>query len=337
MAEKYTIQVNPQVAPADGQRMENDLNRRFANVSKKFATNLRNGLASTIKYGLGAAGLGSLGAVLTNPFEKVQSNLKGVLATADDLVTRAQQFGVTTAQFTQLAAIAHSVGFDVDLALQQFSSKLQEARDFQKGDQTKSNALVQFVNDKNIIENFYDFIKSVQNLPINAKNEEISKVYTDKMQLKIAELMQQDIELRKKTTAPRNATLAQVGRAAEKTAALEDQAAILSAKRMQEDIVNKSRVINKGTIISDDAVERAKANKETQQLSEFQIFARQAALQEEMARQLDKIRAHIMDAVFPLLQKGVEVLGYVVDKLVIVIDWLGKVVAAVKKIKFWGG
>ena len=86
----------------------------------------------------------------------------------------------------------------------------------------------------------------------------------------------------------------------------------------------------------DDAVERAKANREVQNLSQFDIYARQAALQEEMLKSIDDLRSHVMEVAFPVLQKAVEILGYLNEKIVLVIDWLGKVVSAIKKLKFWG-
>ena len=275
-----------------------------------------------------------VGLVATNQFEKVKEDLKNTLAISDDLMTRAQQFGVSTAKMAQLVAIAHSVGFDVDLALQNFATKLQEARDFKAGDQSKSRTLEQFVNKKDIIENFYDFIKSVSKLPAQNRLAEIGKVYGDKMQLKIAELAQQDIEARKKQIRPRGGSQEQVGRSAERLANLEDQMAILSAKRFQESIIAKSKVINRGAINVDDAVERAKLNREVQNLSDFEIFARQAALQEEMLKSIDAIRAKLMDTLFPLLEKLVEFVEKLINISIQAIDWLKKIAG---KAKNWFG
>lgn len=334
MADKYTININPQVSASDGQRMENELNSRFANVAKKFGTNLKNSLITSLKVGATAGLAGVVGMIATNPIEKVKEDLKNTLAISDDLMTRAQQFGVSTAKMAQLVAIAHSVGFDVDLALQNFATKLQEARDFKAGDQSKSPALEQFVNKKDIIENFYDFIKSVSKLPAQNRLAEIGKIYGDKMQLKIAELAQQDIEKRKKQIRPRGGSQEQVGRSAERLANLEDQMAILSAKRFQESIIAKSKVINRGAINVDDAVERAKLNREVQNLSQFEIYARQAALQEEMLKSIDAIRAKLMDTLFPLLEKLVEFVEKLINISIQAIDWLKKIA---NKAKNWFG
>jgi hypothetical protein len=335
MADKYTIQVNPQVSASDGQKMENELNKRFANVAKKFGTHLKNSLTTSLKVGAGAGLAGIIGMVATNPFEKVKEDLKNTLAISDDLMTRAQQFGVSTAKMTQLVAIAHSVGLDVDLALQNFASKLQEARDYKAGDKTKSKTLENFVNKKDIIENFYDFIKSVSNLPAQKRMAEIGKIYGDKMQLKIAEFAQQDIEARKKQIRPRGGTQEQVGRSVERLAALEDKMAVLSAQRFQESILAKSRVISKGTVNVDDAVERAKLNREVQNLSQFEIYARQAALTEELLKSVDQIRGKFMDTFLPALEKLVEYFGKLIDLTVLMIDWLKKIAGKTKS--FFGG
>lgn len=336
MAEKYTININPQVSESDAQKMENELNKRFINVSKKFGSHLKNTLSTSLKIGTAAGMAGMVGLLATNPFEKVKEDLTNILNKGDDLVTRAQQFGVSTAKFSQLQAIAQSVGLDIDLALQNFSTRLQEAREFKMGDVAKSNALEQFVNKKDIVENFYDFIKSVSKLPASERLAEIGKIYGDKMQLKIAELAQTDIEARKRQIQPRGYTQKQVGKAAEKLAEMEDIASILRVRREQEALIKKSAVISKGTIAIADTVERAKMIREVKNLSEFEIFARQTVLQEEMAKNIDNLRTHIMETAFPVLQRAVEILGFLFDKVVLILNWVSKGVEAISKLKFWG-
>jgi hypothetical protein len=164
---------------------------------------------------------------------------------------------------------------------------------------------------------------------------EIGRIYGDKMQLKIAELAQQDIDLRKKQIKPRGGTQELVGRSAERLAQLEDKMAVLSAKRFQESIIAKSRVISKGAINVDDAVERAKLNREVQNLSQFEIYARQAALQEEMLKSLDEIRAKLMDTLFPLLEKLVGFIEKLIELAIQAIDWLRKI--AKKTLNIFGG
>jgi len=65
-------------------------------------------------------------------------------------------------------------------------------------------------------------------------------------------------------------------------------------------------------------------------LSEFEIYVRQAVLQEKIYESLDKLRAHVIDAGFPMLEKLVQAMTFVVEKLTLVIDWLGKIVKAIQ-------
>jgi hypothetical protein len=334
MADKYTIHVNPQVSSSDAQKMENELNQRFASVSKKFGTNLKNTLATSLKIGAAAGLAGMVGLVATNPFEKVNEDLKSTLDRADEIATRAQQFGVSTAEMFKLTSLAKSVGLDVDLALQNFANKLQEARDFKAGDASKSPLLANYIG-KDIATSFIDFIRTASNLPAVERNAFIGKIYGDKMQLKIAELAQQNIVKRLKDIE-NSFGFKKTGKAINILAEREDYQKILEQRRAGEEFVRKSKVITKGTIQAEDAVARAKLNREVQNLSQFEIYARQAALQEEMLKSIDELRSHLIEVAFPVLQKAVEILGFVYDKIVIVIDWLGKIVVAIKKLKFWG-
>lgn len=336
MASKYTIQVQPQISAADSLKMDQELNRRFSNVAKKFGSNVRNALKKAIKVGLAAAGGAVIGALATNPIEKINHDLDKTLEKADNIATRAAQFGVSTAKFGQLAAVAQSVGLDVDLALQQFSGALQEARDFQAGDKTKNPALVNFLNEKDLVDAFYAFAKEMQSRSADQRNIDTSRIFGDKMGLKLAELLQQDIDKRKLQVLPRGISAEQYGRANDLLAAREDQQALLRAQREIREAIMKSKAIRSGTLIAQDAQERAKLTKEVQQLSEYQIYAKQAMLQERMATALDAMRADLVSFLLPALQMFVEFMPKVAEFFGKIIEAVEKVIATIKKLKFWG-
>lgn len=332
MADKYTININPQVSASDGQRMENELNSRFANVAKKFGTNLKNTLITSLKVGATAGLAGVVGMVATNPYEKTNEDKNRILNFADEIATRAAQFGITTKQMTKLTLLANSVGADVETALQIFSSKLQEARDFQAGDTTKSATLSAYVG-KDIGRAFYEFLKTASNKPAVERLAFVGQVFSDKMQNKLAELVQQDIDKRFKELENRFG-YQRTGKAVDILAQREDLQKKLEQKRLGEELVRKSKVITTGTIQTEDAVLRAKLNREVQNLSQFEIYARQAALQEEMLKSIDAIRAKLMDTLFPLLEKLVEFVEKLINISIQAIDWLKKIA---NKAKNWFG
>mgnify|MGYP006274502011 CR=1 FL=1 len=335
MADKYTIQINPQIGSSDGQKMENELNTRFANVARKFGTHLKNSLTKSLKVGAGAGLAGIIGMVATNPFEKVKEDLKNLLETGDNIVTRARQFGTPVEKMADIVRVANSVGLDIDLALQNFASKLQEAREYKAGDTAKSPALINYVNKKDLVENFYDLVRTASKLPAQERGAFLGKIYGDKMQNKLAEFFDQDIDKRIKELRPRGISPREEAKRIQKIADLEDEYSKKRARRESEILLAKSRVITKGTINIDDAVERAKANREVRNLSQFEIYARQAALQEELLKSIDEIRAKLMDTLFPLLEKLVGFIEKLIELSMQAIDWLRKI--AKKTLNIFGG
>jgi hypothetical protein len=146
--------------------------------------------------------------------------------------------------------------------------------------------------------------------------------------MKLAEFMQLDIEDRKKQIYAAGTTPEKVAAAAERTANLEDLQAILKQRRENQEIIKKGNAISRQTIIAQDAQERAKSARETAQLSQYEIFAQQSALQERMAESLDGIRADITTTLLPVLQKIVEYL----EKI---IEWFRTVYQKIKTSKFF--
>ena len=336
MADKYSIQVNPQISASDAAKMDRDLNARFSNVAKKFGHNLGNSLKTAAKVGIGALAAGIVATLASNPFEKINEDLNKTLEKADNIVTRAGQFGVSVENFAKLQSIAGSVGLDVDLALQQFSGALQEAKAFQAGDQTKNNALINFTQEKDIVQAFFAFAKEMQKLSAEKRSVEVGRIFGDKMGLKLAEFLQIPDFGQRRNQVFAGTSPEEVAAAAARSAELEDTQALLKARRENFEIVKKGNAITQGTLQAQDQEARAKLSRETQQLSQYQIFANLATQQERMAASMDEIKGHITTALMPVIQTIADYLPTLVDYAKQAIDWLGKIVGAIKKLKFWG-
>jgi len=128
----------------------------------------------------------------------------------------------------------------------------------------------------------------------------------------------------------------QVAKSAEITAQLEDYQARLKAQRENEAIVLSQRAISKGAIQAQDRKARADLSRESKQLTEYEIFANLATQQERMAESIDAIKADITALLLPAIEKIVGYLPIIVDYAKQAIEWFAKVVAAIKKLKFWG-
>jgi len=325
MAEKYTIQVQPQIGASDAQKMEADLNRRFGNVAKKFGSNLGNTIKGAAKIGLAAAAAGVVATIATNPFEKINENLNNITAKADEIATRANQFGVATGKFAELQLVAQSVGLDTTMALQQFQDMLQEARLFRAGDTSKSNALVNFLNERDLVDAFYAFAKSMNNLQGDQRSVEVSKVFGNKLEAKLSEFFQiPDLAARRRQVKAKGVTTQKLGKGVESLAAKEDIQAVNRAKLESELFVRGARAITNGTMNAQAQQERQKMLKEVSQLSQFEIFANLATTQERMATSIDGIRADVTALLLPLLQR-------IVDGIETIVGWLRDKIKKIKK------
>lgn len=325
MADKYTIQIQPQIGASDALKMEQDLNRRFSNVAKKFGSHMGSALKSVGKAGaIGIIG-GIAGILATNPFEQINENLNNITAKADDIATRANQFGVTTAKFAELQSVAKSVGLDSTMALQQFQDMLQEAKLFKAGDATKNNALVNFLNEKDLIDAFYAFSKSMSNLSGEKRSIEVSKIFGNKLESRISEFLQiPDLEARKRQTRSKGVTPQAVGKGIDKLAAMEDIQALNRAKLENDLFLKGARAISNGTMNAQAQQERQKMLREVSQLSQFEIFANLATTQERMATSIDGIRADVTALLLPLLQR-------IVDGIETIVGWLRDKIKKIKK------
>ena len=307
MADKYTIQIQPQIGASDALKMEQDLNRRFGNVAKKFGDHLRTAIKTSLKTAAitaGGAGLGLVGsAVFGNPIEKINQTMDNILMTADDIATRANQFGVTTEKFGQLASIAASMKIDPVMALQQLQQGLEEAKAFKAGDLTKSDALVNFLNEGDLVDTFYAFAREMEKLTGDLRSKEVSKIFGSKIESRIAELFQINLDQRRKEIYSRGVTPKKVARATDELAAKEDLQSKLAAQRFNDDLIAKNKATSFGSIRAQDQFLRSKQGRENSQLSQYQIFVKQAVIQERMAERLDEIKAELVEKIFPRLEK----------------------------------
>lgn len=329
MADKYTIQIQPQIGASDALKMEQDLNRRFSNVAKKFGSNLGNTIKGAAKIGLAAAAAGVVATIATNPFDKINENLNNITAQADQIATSANKFGVTTAKYAELSSVAGSYGLDPNKALMEFSDLLQEARLFKAGDTTKNATLVNYLNDKDLIDNFYSFAESMRKLAGDQRSIEVSKVFGNKIEDKLAEFLQStDLEKRKKAVRAKGISPQQVGRGIDKLAAMEDIQALNREKIRNEMFVKGARAISNGTMTAQAQQERQKMLREVSQLSQFEIFANLATTQERMATAIDGIRADVTALLLPLLTR-------IVDGIEWIVNWVRQKISKIKKLNIF--
>jgi hypothetical protein len=319
MADKYTIQIQPQIGASDAQKMENDLNRRFSNVAKKFGSHLSNALKSASKTGLtvgkyaaGAAGVGGVGAIigtlLTNPIDKLNGAVDRFTSSADEIATRAGQLGVSTEKYAEFRSVTGTAGLDPILALQAFQDLLNEAKQRRAGDQTKNDALVNYLDKGDLLDSFYSFQRAMSKITAEQRSIELGKIYGNRLEAKTAEFFQlTDIEQRKRKILPQGKTLKQLGNSINRGADLEDIQAINREQLKNEFLIKGSRAITNSTLDAQQRLERGRMLREVSQLSQYEIFANLAVTQERMAQSIDDMKAKLIpfltDQLFPILER----------------------------------
>jgi len=329
MAEKYTIKIQPNMSPEDAKKLEDELNKRFNRVSKKFSSNFTNALKSGVKTSLVAASGAIVAALVTNPIEKINEDVNKTLDKFDNSAQKAEQFGVDPAKYFRAERIAESFSVkDFQTIINRFSSSLEAART--KQDLTLAN----FTNDKDVIDSFNAFTQSLSSMKADDRNAALDRVFGGRMGLGVGDLAAQsseEISSRNKRIFG-NATDAQIAAELNKMATLKDLQDVNRQKLIVEELKRKSVAITAGTLRAQDAQERAKLSREVQQLSEYQIYAKQAMLQERMATSLDAMRADLVNFLLPALTMFVDFMPKVVEFFGKVIDLLERFVAKVKSL-----
>lgn len=296
MAEKYLIQIQPQVSASDGARMEKDLNSRFANVSKKFGSHLGNSIKNVAKIGLLAVGAAVTGAVLTNPFERINEDLNKTLEKFDNTATRAAEFGVSSGKFFQAQLVAQTVGLDLDMILARFSEGLNRARSGE--DPTLKN----FLGEKDIIDSFFNFSETLRKLDATARNKVVEDVFGSKLGLRIAELLQTDLLERKKVVSGGRSE-GDFTRMVDHVAGVEEAQAIGRAKLSADELFQKGSLITKEVVSSQLALEKEKQNIESIRLTQFDFYAKLSLTQDQALFKLNEISSSITQTIIPRAEK----------------------------------
>lgn len=328
MADKYTIQINPQLSQSEAQKMEQDLNRRFSNVSKKFGKNLGNSLKTAAKVGIGALAAGIALTLATNPFEKINTDLNQTLDKFDNSAQKAEQFGVDSAKYFRAERIAGSFGVeDFETIINRFSGSLEAART------KKDTTLENFVGDKDVIDSFNAFTQSLALMKADDRNAALDRVFGGRMGLRVGDLAAQDTDsiVERNRRIFGNMTNEDIARNLKKMNELKDIQDVNMQKLAVEELRLKSNAISTGTMQAQDRKLRADLSRQTTQLSQYQIWANLATQQERMAQSIDTIKADFAELLLPAVQKIVDFLPTAVDWMRSAIDWFGRIVAAIKK------
>lgn len=278
--------------------MENDLNRRFSRVAKKFGGALRT-VGSKLRGIIAGGAVAGIGAMMTNPIDSLNSTLDETLKRYDDISSRAKVLGVSSGQLYQATAIAKSAGIqeeDFRAMLTAYAVKVGEA----KAGQDKM--LSEFVNE-DMLTGFFRMVESLRNLNPEQRAYFGAKILGEDDVSKLAELINTDVQERHRELFG-NTTAEQTTRAIEKLAGTEGKQSIMRGRLDVENLLAKSQTITAETVKLQTELARKQQEAENISMKNYQAFARiQVATEESKV-----ILADIQQKLAPAVEKGVGLL-----------------------------
>lgn len=278
--------------------MENDLNRRFSRVAKKFGGALRT-VGSKLRGIIAGGAVAGIGAMMTNPIDSLNSTLDETLKRYDDISSRAKVLGISSGQLYQATAIAKSAGIqeeDFRAMLTAYAVKVGEAK------AGKDQMLSEFVNE-DMLTGFFRMVESLRNLNPEQRAYFGAKILGEDDVSKLAELINTDVQERHRELFG-NTTAEQTTRAIEKLAGTEGKQSILRGRLDVENLLAKSQTITDNTVRMQNEIAKKQQEAENINFSNYEMFARMQQATEESKIILADMQAKIA----PLLEKSVGIL-----------------------------
>jgi hypothetical protein len=320
------LKFRPKIDSADLNRMINTLQTRFTNVAKKFGSGMKSALKGLASGALFGAALGFIDKLL-NPLKETEESIKRLLGEADDLATMAAQFETTAGKLFKLRQIGVSVGLsgdELNVMMGKFQVALAEARkdetDPTKKEADKTSPVRRFIGEKDTAQAFFDFIRALQ---VAKKDDQIliqQQVFGEKLINKQAELLQIDLLKRIEEIGLKDSSV--YDRALSGWSNAADQNDLNTAKRNEQDVLQKEKLITKGMIVEIDRGERQKLRQENKNLQDFEMLKNAAVSVDKIAFEAKEI-FKLLYGFIPTVIQGVDKLSEGVRSITVTAkEWL---------------
>lgn len=298
------IKFKPQLDNSDLNKMERTLGQRFKKVAKSFGAGISNALKAG---GIAGLAIGLIDKVL-NPLKEVQDAIDKMLNTSDDIATNAKQFDTTTGRLAKLVQLGKASGLDQDslfMLLTKFQTAVAEAKQDPTSD--KSNAVKNFVNEKDTATAFFSFIQELKKMDKNNQILVQQAVFGEKQILKMSEFLNQDFGALMKSTGLDKIGSTTLGNALDKTAAQNDYKNVLAVRTETKDWIEKSKIITDDMIRQKDKADQLANIRENQRIASYNSL-------QNISQTTEKIMT--------LIEKGVSLFGEFVPKITSTINEL---------------
>lgn len=288
------LKIIPKIDNAAAANMERSLSSRFKNVSKKFGGALK------------VAAVASLGSAfvsqILSPLNDVKATLKATLTKADDIVTYAAQFNTTPEKLAKLQSFASLKGLEAD-NLYMLLNKFQGAIANAKADPTKPSAVRNYTDIPDTADAFFEFIQALQKLTPIQQNLVQQSVFGEKQILKMSEFLQSNFK--QSESALSKVNFKNLGVALTALESLESDQKTAEVLNGLQDLIQKSLVINSGTIQAESLADRLKNARENKQISDFAAISDLNNQMEEMKEMLRSATTTFLKD-FPVIMQSVK-------------------------------
>lgn len=315
------LRIKPVMDDSAARQMEQGLSSRFARVASRFGQ----GLKSVIKGSFLGISLGLISKLL-NPIEELEEKIKKLLGEGTDIREMADKFGTTPGQLRMLQDVSQTLGVTPDHfkdMLSKYAQAIEKGREelanpFTERSET-TNALKQFIEEKDIVKSFTQFLTSLKAAG-QGSGTTIDLGHGEKRTLTGMEARQRiekDVFGEVQTGAARKLIEANIpevaktirepgvdilNRAINKSASLADQQRALDVQNQTQDFIAATNKLN-GKMIQDMAKgDQAELSRQTKQLESFEDL-KKASLA------LDEVKG-LMTEANNFISKGI---GYLAD------------------------
>ena len=285
------LRLRPQLDRGQLNNMQRQLNTRFGNVAKRFGSGLKTAFMGFAKGALIAGAVTAITRLL-NPIREVDDAISNILDKADNIATRARQFGVEAGKYFKISQLAEASDLQqaqLDQMISRFQVELERSRE------TGTGALAGFTGESDVISAFYRFMQAAQRLSEDERAKLYSDIFGERPSGRAAEFLMQDFQRLQKDLRLRPFTeyTSEINR----LAALQDREAIYRTIRERDE-----RFFGVGGQITHDML-RQRDVAERQRIREVDLQAQMYDEMQALNLATGEIKQYVQSGFFNLINE----------------------------------
>ena len=270
MAESYLVKIKFNPEKSSLKQTEKNLNSMFSRVTNTFRKGFKKALKG-ISFAGGIAAMGTAITAILNPMSQLNDRINATLEKAGNIKDRAEASGTDIKSYLALQGYAKSKGINEEAFTQALSRMQVMVGEAKAG--TK-NALYNYRNETDMGKVFYNVMNAISSETDSAARAKLaSDIFGQRAVAQLGPLVTEGFVQEDFNKILKGVNLAKAEKSILGLDKLGDEQAALEFKRDINDLINKSKVLNKDTLTMQDAAERVRQDKENKQLKSYESIA----------------------------------------------------------------